>query len=219
MEDLLRVLPVPLVPEVELAVAPDVTALWSALVRPGDRDAPLPYWAVSWPAGRAIARFVLDRPEVVQGRRVLDLGCGSGLQAIAAARAGAAEVTANDVDPLALAATRRNAAINGVAVTTRGDDLLAEGAGADADADPAGAWDVVLAGDVCYQRDLAAAAVAWLRAAAGAGATVLLSDSGRPYAPTTGLDELAAYDVPVDEIAEGTARRTTWVWRLLPEGD
>ncbi|HEY8547716.1 MAG TPA: 50S ribosomal protein L11 methyltransferase [Acidimicrobiales bacterium] len=212
VEALLQVVPVPMVPEIELAVAPDVTALWAAIAPPRGPEPSLPYWAVSWPAGRAIARFVLDRPEVVRGRRVLDLGCGSGLQAIAAAKAGAAEVVANDVDPLALAATRHNAARNGVSVTTLADDLLAQGG----EHHPPG-WDVVLAGDVCYQRDLAAAAEAWLRAAAGAGALVLLSDSGRPYAPTTGLDELAAYDVPVDEIAEGTARRTTWVWSLRPE--
>ena len=208
-------LPVPMVPEVELAVAPDVTALWAVSSEPGGgREAALPYWAVSWPAGRAIARFVLDRPELVRGRRVLDLGCGSGLQAIAAARAGAAEVTANDVDPLALAATRRNAAHNGVTVTTLADDLLAAGAAAGVGVGP---WDVVLAGDVCYQRDLAAAALAWLRAAAGTGTTVVLADCGRPYAPTTGLDELAVYDVPVDEVAEGTARRHTRIWRLRPD--
>jgi predicted nicotinamide N-methyase len=211
VEDLLQVVPVPMVPEIELAVAPDVTALWAVIAGPGGREAPLPYWAVSWPAGRAIARHVLDAPALVRGRRVLDLGCGSGLQAIAAARAGAAEATANDVDPLALAVTRANAAHNGVAVTTLADDLLSSRPGSAADR-----WDVVLAGDVCYQRDLAEAAVAWLRAVAGAGVTVLLSDSGRPFAPTTGLDELAVYDTPVDELAEGAARRPTWVWRLLP---
>lgn len=215
VEDLLRTLPVPMVPEIELAVAPDVTALWAAIATPGEPDPSLPYWAVSWPSGRAIARHVLDRPELVRGRRVLDLGCGSGLQAISAALAGAADVTANDVDPLALAATRHNAAHNGVALATLADDLLAAAPGAGA-GPGLGPWDVVLAGDVCYQRDLADAVVAWLRAAAASGATVVLADSGRPYAPTTGLDELAAYDTPVDEIAEGTTRRRTVVWQLLP---
>jgi predicted nicotinamide N-methyase len=199
---------VPLAPEIEMHLATELTPLWQATENlVGMGDVPPPYWAFAWPGGQAIARHVLDHPDLVRGTRVLDLACGGGLQAIAAAMAGAAEVTANDIDPIALTATRRNAARNGVEVATLADDLVGTTAATRR-------WDVILAGDVCYQQDMANAVLDWLRAAARSGTHVILADCGRAYAPTRGVDELASYDVPVDLAVEDADHKLTRVWRL-----
>jgi predicted nicotinamide N-methyase len=204
---------VPLVPEIEMHLATGLTPLWEATQELlGETDVPPPFWAFAWPGGQAIARHVLDHPELVHGRRVLDLGCGGGLQAIAAAQARAVEVTANDVDPLALMATRLNAAANGVDPTLLADDLVGT-------AEPGGLrWDVVLAGDVCYERGMAGAVLAWLRGQVDRGAVVILGDPGRAYAPSRQLDELATYDVPVDTAVEDADHKRTHVWRLRRGG-
>jgi predicted nicotinamide N-methyase len=191
--------PVPLVPELRLFQATELTPLWRATSAELHAWDDSPYWAFPWAGGQALARHVLDHPELVRGRRVLDFAAGSGLVAIAAARAGAAEVTAVDVDPFCRAAVLLNAELNGVAVPFRAEDPLG--------LDPP-AVDVVLAGDVFYERGLAERAARWLREAAGRGALVLAGDAGRAYAPAGGFVEVAAYDVPTTvEIEEAPLRR------------
>src|SRR5690606_23471246 len=132
---------------------------------------PPPYWAFAWAGGQALARYILDRPEAVRGRRVLDFASGSGLVAIAAARAGAVRVAATEIDSFALTAIRLNAEANGVALECQAGDVLAR------PVDPA-EWDIVLAGDVCYERPMADRVIVWLEAAAAAGVEVLLGDPG-----------------------------------------
>ncbi|HLM04759.1 MAG TPA: 50S ribosomal protein L11 methyltransferase [Blastococcus sp.] len=193
-----------LVPEVTLLVADDVVALWEALeqgeVDPGSDP---PFWAAAWPGGQALARYVLDHPEVVAGRTVLDLGAGSGLVAIAAAMAGAAAVIASEVDPYGRAAIAANAQDNGIAPVTVVGDLL--------DGEPDPGLDVVLAGDVCYDRAMTERVLPFLGRAWLGGGAVYLGDPGRPYVPREGLLEVAAVDVPD---TEGPGLRRTTVWRL-----
>jgi predicted nicotinamide N-methyase len=194
-------------------LVPELTVhqLVGDLLEHWERLASLPYWGHPWPGGQALARYLLDHPEAVRGRQVLDLASGSGLVAIAAARAGAARVVAADVDPLALAAIELNAAVNGVRVTGCGRDLL--------DDDPTGPPDVVLAGDVCYQADLARRVLRFGRRAAAGGALVLLGDPGRSYLPDTGLQPLATVQVPTPEGLERAAVTTATVWRLVPPAE
>jgi predicted nicotinamide N-methyase len=193
-----------LVPEVSLLVADDVVALWEAMeqgqVDPGSDP---PFWAAAWPGGQALARYVLDSPEVVAGRTVLDLGAGSGLVGIAAAVAGAARVIASDVDPYSRTAVAVNAEENGVGPFTLVGDVLGEA--------PDPAIEVVLAGDVCYQREMARRVLPYLGRAWLAGAAVFLGDPGRPYVPREGLVSVAEYEV--SDVEGPPARRTT-VWRL-----
>lgn len=197
----------PLVPEIRLHLATEVTPLWRATETTlASSDVPPPYWAFAWPGGQALARYILDDPASVAGRRVLDFASGSGIVAIAAARAGA-EVTAADIDGFAAAAIRLNAAANGVTVTVMTDDPM----------DAPASWDVVLAGDVCYEQPMAERATAWLRRLAGEGVTVLLGDPGRSYRPVDGLRELARYQVRTSLDLEARTVSETVVWRLLPD--
>ena len=193
-----------LVPEVRLQVADDVVALWEAL-EAGDVDpgSDPPFWAAAWPGGQALARYVLDHPDLVRGRSVLDLGSGSGRVAVAALQAGAARVLASDVDPYGRAAIAVNAELNGVGPVEVAGDLL--------DTEPDPAIDVVLAGDVCYDREMTARVLPYLGKAWLAGAAVYLGDPGRPYVPREGLVEVATFDVPD---TEGPQVRRTTVWRL-----
>ncbi len=191
--------PVPLVPEVVLRGADDVITLWEATAE----HAP-PFWAFPWAGGQALARYVLDHPEAVTGRRVLDLAAGSGLVAIAARLAGAAHVTANDIDALSTAAIALNAHLNGVTVTTTTGDLL--GGAADG-------YDVVLAGDVFYDRDMARRVLPFLRAAADRGAAVLVGDPQRAHLPHAEFTELASYVVPVHDALESAEVKRTTVLR------
>lgn len=177
---------VPGVPEVRLHQAVDLLWLWEHAQRERGDAAPFPYWAAAWAGGVGLARYVLDHPEEVAGRAVWDVATGSGLVAIAAARAGAARVTASDVDPDALAAVAANAAVNGVELTTSCVDALAA---------EVVDHDVVLIGDACYDADVAARTRAFLRRAAATGARVLMGDPGRPDLPTDDLSPVAAYDV------------------------
>ena len=195
--------PVPFVPEVALHQADEPIVLWEKTEESGGEQPP-PFWAFAWAGGQALARHVLDHPDLVARRSVLDLATGSGLVAVAAARAGAAPVTANDIDPYSLAAAQANAEANGVDVRTVEADLL------DTD-DPYG---VVLAGDVFYSRAMAARVLPFLRRAAGRGALVLVGDPGRAYLPTEGLTRRATYDVPVPVSLESVPVRTTTVWQL-----
>jgi predicted nicotinamide N-methyase len=198
-----------LVPEVTLRVADDVVALWEALeageVDPGSDP---PFWAAAWPGGLALARYVLDHPEVVAGRTVLDLGAGSGLVAVAALLAGARAVVASEVDPYGRAAIAMNAGANDVGPVDVVGDLL--------DGEPDGDIDVVLAGDVCYDRAMTERVLPFLGKAWLGGAAVYLGDPGRPYVPKEGLVEAATFDVPETEPSPARpmkVRRTT-VWRL-----
>jgi predicted nicotinamide N-methyase len=150
---------------------------------------------------------LLDHPEIVADREVLDFGSGSGLVAIAAAKAGAARVTAADIDPFAAAAIALNAALNGAPVSVMTDDLL-DGT--------TRFWKLVTTGDICYEQPMAERAMRWLRRLAGRGSTVLLGDPGRAYLPTAGLCEVARYDVPTSRELEGAERFTGFVWRVLP---
>ncbi|MFW3168524.1 class I SAM-dependent methyltransferase [Geodermatophilus sp. CPCC 206100] len=191
------------VPEVRLHVAEDVVALWEAMetAEGGAGQAP-PFWAAAWPGGQALARFVLDTPEVVAGRAVLDLGTGSGLVAIAALRAGARSVLASDVDPFSRTAVVVNAALNGVGGVGVAGDVL--------DGDLPGI-EVVLAGDVCYDREMTERVLPFLDRARARGCEVLVGDPGRPYLPHERLVAAAVYDIPE---TEGPGLRRTTVWRL-----
>ena len=178
---------VPFVPELVMYTASDVVALWEHTESSHGVGQPPPFWAFPWAGGQALARYVLDHPGLVRGARVLDLASGSGLVAIAAVRAGAAAVQANEVDPFADAAIAANAEANQVELDRHLGDLL----------DAAPTVDVVLAGDVFYSRDMTARMLAFMRRARSAGAEVLVGDPGRAYAPHEALDQIASYDIPV----------------------
>ncbi len=198
--------PPPLVPEIRLHLASEVTPLWQATEAAlASSQLPPPYWAFAWAGGQALARHVLDHPALVRGRRVLDVGAGSGLVAIAAALAGAAAVTAADIDPFAAAAIALNAAANGVAVRVADADLIAA---------PPPDVDVMLVGDMCYERPLAERLIAWLARAAAAGALVLIGDPGRAYLPRERLPPIARYAVPTPLELEDRESRDTVVFRL-----
>jgi predicted nicotinamide N-methyase len=196
----------PLVPEIRLHLATEITPIWQATEATlAASNLPPPYWAFAWPGGQAIARHLLDNPALVRGKAVLDFAAGSGLVAIAAAKAGAARAVANDIDAVAAEAVRLNAALNGVAVETDSGDLL--------DGDAAG-FDLVLAGDVCYERPMAERVTRWVKRLAAQGVDVLLADPGRAYLPRQGLLELARYAVPTSLELEDRELRETVVYRL-----
>ncbi|MFH1804969.1 MAG: 50S ribosomal protein L11 methyltransferase [Pseudomonadota bacterium] len=204
---------VPLAPEIDMYLATHITPLWQATEDMlGVMDIPPPYWAFAWPGGQAITRYILDHPELVRGKNVLDFACGGGMQAIACVMAGAGHVTANDIDPVAIAATRLNATRNKVAFDTLTDDLVGT-------TGTTRRWDVIFAGDVCYQQTMANAILTWLMDEARLGTTVILADPGRTYAPTRNIDELETYDVPVDIAVEDVDTKFTRVWQLLPDRD
>lgn len=197
----------PLVPELRVHLASDAIDAWEQAERLAGERLPPPYWAVAWPGSQALARHVLDHAFLVAGRRVLDFASGCGLAAIAAAVAGAREVVASDLDPLAAAAQRLNAAASGVELTVTTDDLVGH---------DLPDVDVVMAGDVCYERGPSARISAWLRALAARGATVLLADPGRTFTPSDDLEVLGTYVVPTSRSLERAERTPTTVWRMLP---
>lgn len=199
-----RLAPVPFLPELLLHQADEPIELWERTEAAGPQQPP-PFWAFAWAGGQALARHVLDHPELVSGRAVLDLATGSGLVAVAAARAGARTVTANDIDPLALAAAEANAAANGVTLQVVEGDLLGT------DGQEAG---VILAGDVFYSREMAGRMLPFLRRAAARGALVLVGDPGRAYLPADGMIRRTGYDVPVIEALESVPVRHTTVWQV-----
>jgi predicted nicotinamide N-methyase len=190
-----------LVPELTLLVAADIVGLWEAMEEAdGGPASEPPFWAAAWPGGQALARYLLDHPDLVAQRSVLDLGSGSGLVAVAAALAGAERVLASEIDPYGRTAVGVNAEENGVrGITVVGDVLEGRPPAAD----------LVVAGDVCYDRAMTERVLPFLFAARAAGADVLLGDPGRPYVPSDRLRPVAAYDVPDPD--GGQARRTT-VW-------
>ncbi|WP_080917967.1 class I SAM-dependent methyltransferase [Manganibacter manganicus] len=195
----------PHVPEIRLYLADEAHDLWRRTEEElAEIGLPPPFWAFAWAGGQGLARFVLDNPQMVRGLRVLDFATGSGLLAIAAVRAEAAHVTAADIDPFCRAATRLNGEANGVVVNFDGNDLI----GSD------GGWDVVLAGDVFYDKPFADRLLPWFRDLKARGAEILIGDPGRAYLPKTGLEELAVYEVPVTRALEDSEIKRTTVRRL-----
>src|SRR4051794_13880289 len=186
----------PSLPEVALHLADEVTRIWE-LTEEQMRQVGLdpPFWAFAWAGGQALARYLLDNPDAVAGRRVLDLATGSGMVAIAARLAGAASALAVDIDPFCAAAVEVNAAANGVQVDYSDRDLLSDDVGVlRVDPDLVGV-EVILAGDVSYEYGMSGRMHRWLRAASAAGFRVLIGDPGRRYLPEDGLVQLAGYDI------------------------
>jgi predicted nicotinamide N-methyase len=195
-----------LVPELTLLTASEITPLWQATEETlAARDLPPPFWAFPWAGGQAVARHVLDHPDLVRGARVLDFAAGGGLIAIAAAKAGAASVLAVEIDAHAIAAIALNADLNGVVVEAVERDVVGQ---------PQPGIDVVLVGDVCYERPMAERVMAWLRQLAADGALVLMGDPGRTYLPKQGLTPLATYRVPTTLELEDRTHRDSIVWRV-----
>ena len=195
----------PLVPEIRLYLAHEALPLWEKTEEALAEDGvPPPFWAFAWAGGQALARYVLDNPETVAGKRVLDFASGSGLVAIAAMKAGAASALASEIDAIGQAAISANAVENGVAIDVAGGDLIGEDRG----------WDTVLAGDVFYEKPLADRLLPWLQALASRGATVLVGDPGRSYFRKDCFAFLARYEVPVTRALEDSEIKRTSVWRL-----
>src|SRR5262245_28737174 len=201
----------PIVPEVELYLADEVMRLWgeteirSAADAAGIGQLPPPYWAFAWPGGQALARYILANPEDVRDRTVLDFGAGSGLVAIAAAKAGASCVVAAETDSLALAAIDLNSQANSVFVEPIGVDVIGSNP----------RWNTVLAGDMCYERPVTERLVPWLRRLVKSGVHVLLGDPGRNYFPESGVLRVATFSVPTSLDLEDREQRETSVYRLM----
>lgn len=196
----------PHVPEIELALADDAVDLWHRTE--ADLEAmglPLPFWAFAWAGGQALARYVLDHPGEVIGRRVCVFAAGSGLEAIAACRAGALRVVASDIDAYARAAMALNAARNGVDFEVSAEDWID---------DPLDGFDLVLLGDVFYEQPMAARIADWAGSLARSGRTVLVGDPGRSYLPHERLDPIAEYQVPTTRALEDAEVKRTRVWRF-----
>jgi len=197
----------PLVPEIRLHLASEISPIWHAAEEMLARGAvPPPFWAFAWVGGQALARYLLDHPEQVAGQIVLDFGSGSGLVAIAAAKAGAARVLAADIDHFAAAAIAMNATVNEVQVTVTAAELI------DTSDER---WDVVTAGDVCYEQPMAERVTMWLRRLAQRGCLVLLGDPGRAYLPANSLHERGRYLVPTSRDLEDREIRDGVVWQVL----
>jgi predicted nicotinamide N-methyase len=195
----------PLVPEICLYLASELLPLWRKTERQLEAEGvPPPYWAFAWAGGQALARHVLDHPELVAGREVLDLGAGSGLVGIAAAKAGASRVVAADIDLFAAEAIALNAAANAVEIAVVTEDQIGGARG----------WATILVGDLCYERPVAERLLAWLGEQARRGATVLLGDPGRSYFPEATLERLAVYAVQTTQEIEDREVRETGVYRL-----
>lgn len=196
----------PHTPELQLHLADEVTPIWKLTEEALEEiGLPPPFWAFAWAGGQALARYILDHPEIVAGKRVIDFATGSGIVAVAAMKAGAASVLAADIDVFCEASVGMNAQANGVEIAFTDQNLL--------DAPPPQA-DVLLAGDICYERPMAQAVMAWLAQGRAAGASVLIGDPGRTYFPKDGLEKLAEYQVPTTRELEDLAVKRTSVWTL-----
>ena len=202
-----RLLAVPHTPEIALHLADEATALWEKTEKElGEIGLPPPFWAFAWAGGQALARHILDATALVAGRTVLDFASGSGLVAIAAAKAGARRVEASEIDVFAIDAITVNARANGVAIETHAGDMIGADAG----------WDVVLSGDVSYEQDMARRVTDWLQNLAARGATVLIGDPGRSYLAREKLEPIAEYRIPVTRALEDSEIKKTHVWRFRP---
>ena len=201
-----RIQPPPHTPELNLHLADEVTPIWrlteEALAEIG---LPPPFWAFAWAGGQALARYVLDHPDEVAGKRVVDFASGSGIVGIAAMRAGAGHVLATDIDPFCGAALAVNGELNGVRIDFTDQNLLET---------PPPDVDVILAGDICYEKPLATQVMDWLAAAHVRGTRVLIGDPGRSYFPRVGLEKLAEYEVPTTRELEDREVKKTAVWTL-----
>jgi predicted nicotinamide N-methyase len=194
-----------LLPEIRLHLASENMAIWQ--MNDEERSAagvPLPYWAFAWAGGQALARYLLDHPETVAGRKLLDVGAGSGLEAIAGAMAGATVIAA-DTDPFAVAATEMNAKLNNVSVHATPDDPVGQ----------SGDWDLVMVGDLFFEQPLAKQMEAWLRGLLAAGVEVLIGDPKRTYLPREGLEKITTYAVPTTSALEDSDLRNASVWRMV----
>jgi predicted nicotinamide N-methyase len=196
-----------MVPEIKLYLATEITPLWqsSEAFLDANNLAP-PFWAFAWPGSEALARYVTDQPQIVAGRRVLDFAAGCGLAAIAAAKSGAAAVDAAEIDPLARAAIALNAEANACGVNLLAGDVVGE----------AGRWDVILAGDICYEAPMTRHILPWLRQCARS-VTVIIADPGRAYVPKDGVRTLHSIEVPVSLELEDSSRRLVTLLALQPE--
>lgn len=195
----------PHVPEIRLHLADEAHDLWQRTEEElAEIGLPPPFWAFAWAGGQGLARYILDNPGIVKGRRVLDFATGSGLVAIAASKAGAAEVVAADIDPFCATAVRLNAAANDVQVMFDGRDLI----------DMYDNFDVLLAGDVFYDKPFAERLTPWFSRLSERGTTVLVGDPGRSYLPRHRLEKLAEYEVPVTRALEDAEVKRTTVWRF-----
>jgi len=198
-----ELIPVPHAPEIELYLAHEALELWQKTEEElSEMGLPPPFWAFAWAGGQALARYILDHPDIVAGKRVFDLASGSGLVAIAAAKSGAAAVTASEIDDFALASIALNAAANAVRIEVRAGDMVGRDEG----------WDVVLAGDVSYERDMAGRITDWLEALHRRGCKVLIGDPGRSYLARDRLTPIADYQVPVTRTLEDADIKQTSVW-------
>jgi predicted nicotinamide N-methyase len=197
----------PHVAEIQLHLADEITPIWKLTEEALEEiGLPPPFWAFAWAGGQALARYLIDHPQTVVGKRVIDFAAGSGLVGIGAMMAGARDVLCADIDPYCEAAVALNAQVNGVACAFTAADLLEA---------PAPAWaEVILAGDICYEKPLAERVLAWLAAARAGGAVVLIGDPGRSYFPRSGLTRLAEYQVPTTRALEDMAVKRTSVWAL-----
>jgi predicted nicotinamide N-methyase len=200
-----RLIAPPLTPSIRLWLAGEAVPLWKKTEEELDAiGLPPPFWAFAWAGGQALARYLLDNPAVVAGRRTLDFASGSGVVAIAAALSGAAAVEASDIDAFAIAAIAANAAENGVSVAPRLESLIGADEG----------WEVVLAGDIAYEKDFAEGAADWLAGLARRGATVLIGDPRRSYLPLDRLECVIEYSVPVTRELEDSEIKRTGVFRF-----
>jgi predicted nicotinamide N-methyase len=201
-----RLMTPPLVPEIRLHLAEESLPIWRKTEEElGEMGLPPPYWAFAWAGGQALARYVLDHGDRIEGRTVIDIGAGSGLSAIAAAKVGASRVDASDIDAIAVAAMGLNATANDVSIMATTDDWLG-------DAPPAA--DVVLVGDLFYERPLAERVMAFVQAAAARGSLVLVGDPRRNYFPTDALVPVAQFEVPVTRELEDAEIKRAAVWQL-----
>lgn len=199
-----------MVPELKLWLAAEYLPIWQATEDWLEKqNVDPPYWAFCWPGGQAVARYLLAHPQMVKGKRVIDFAAGCGVASLAAARCGAARVVGNEIDPVAIAAMTLNAEANDLTIETSDSDWL-QGPPGSPEAD------VVIAGDVCYEREMTARAMDWLRGHAAKGRLVLLGDPGRNYFTADRLEELARYDIPTSLQLENRGLRETTVWRVHP---
>ena len=196
----------PLVPEIKLHLAHEAVPLWQKTEEElGEMGLAPPFWAFAWAGGQALARYVLDHSSTVESLRVLDLATGSGLVAIAAVQAGSASIVATDIGEFATTAAEMNAGLNRVSLDIKLEDVLHQ--------QPPSA-DVILVGDLFYEKALAARCLTWLRQAQGQGAKVFIGDPGRSYLPKAQLEKLAEYNVPVTRDLEDAEIKKTSVWQL-----
>ena len=200
-----RLLKPPHCPEITLNLADEAVAIWQLSAEELDQQGlPLPFWAFAWAGGQALARYLLDNPDLVSSKQVYDLASGSGIVAIAAKLAGASGVTAVDIDPYAIAAIELNARANGVSLLTLQSDIIGQPLQAE----------VLLVGDLFYEREIAEPLFTWLKQCQQAGILVLIGDPGRTYLPKEGLKELACYQIAVSRELEDQDIKVTRVWGL-----